>query len=290
MSSGIALGEISIGRALEMVSAFDKFEFFPQTTEADWAPYLAELARAGGYDPASGALLFPLQTYVVRTRHHTILVDTCIGNHKRLSRRPDWHRRDDATYLRALAAQGVRPEDVDFVMCTHLHADHVGWNTQWQDGRWVPTFPNARYVISEKELAHFQAQASPPTPIVESVLPVVAAGQAQLVRTDFALDDTVSLQPTPGHTPGHFAVVLQSGAGRAVMTGDMMHTPVQCHHPEWAARPDWDPAMASATRRAFLDAHCETDTLVCTAHFPAPSVGRIVRAGEGFRFHGVDRD
>jgi len=284
MPAGIALGDITIARVIEMISPFDKFEFFPNTTPADWHPYLDALAASGGYDHATGALLFPLQTYVVRTRHHTILIDTCIGNCKQLARRPDWDQRADDRYLDALAAQGVRPEDVDYVMCTHLHADHVGWNTQRRDGRWVPTFPNARYVMSAKEVALAQAMPEPPAPIIESVLPVVAAGQAQLVEADFALDDSVSLLATPGHTPGHFAVVLSSGARRAVMTGDMMHTPVQCHHPEWAARPDWDAVMASATRRDFLERHCETATLVCTAHFPLPSIGRIERAGDAFAF------
>ena len=282
------LGDFRIDRAVEWHGNWVRPEaFFPDFDRKVVDENIDWLASA--FDAATGEMVLSFHSFVLRTGRYTILVDTCMGNDKEREGRARGHRRK-GDFLGELARQGVRPEEVDFVMCTHLHADHVGWNTRWRDGRWVPTFPNARYVISEKELAHFQAQDNPPTPLVESVLPVVAAGQAQLVGGDFALDDAVSLQPTPGHTPGHFAVVLQSGARRAVLTGDMMHTPVQCHHPEWAARPDWDPAMASATRRAFLEAHCETDTLVCTAHFPAPSVGRIVRVGDrfGFRYGGAE--
>jgi glyoxylase-like metal-dependent hydrolase (beta-lactamase superfamily II) len=171
-------------------------------------------------------------------------------------------------------------------MCTHLHADHVGWNTRREDGRWVPTFPRARYVFSKKEADAWEKGVDPfPRDAYEdSVLPVIAAGRADLVTSDFALDDEVWLEPSPGHTPDHFSVRLASGGANAVMCGDMMHSPVQCLHPEWRPWPDYDPALAARTRREFLERYCETDTLVCTAHFPLPSAGRIVRDGKAFRF------
>ena len=134
-------------------------------------------------DPATGALLFTIQSYVVRTSHHTILIDSCVGNHKERANRPLWHQKTDDTYLRALAALGLAPDDIDYVMCTHLHSDHVGWNTKLEGGRWVPTFPKARYVFTRKELEAWE-QGHPKFtrhPLEDSVLPVIAAGKAELV-------------------------------------------------------------------------------------------------------------
>ncbi len=237
-------------------------------------------------DPATGALLFTIQSYVVRTSHHTILIDSCVGNHKERANRPLWHQKTDDTYLRGLAALGLAPDDIDYVMCTHLHSDHVGWNTKLEGGRWVPTFPKARYVFTRKELEAWE-QGHPKFtrhPLEDSVLPVIAAGKAELVDNDFALDDEVWLEPSPGHTPDHVSIRLASQGRNAVMCGDLMHSPVQCVHPEWPVWPDWDAAQASQTRRAFLERHADADMLVCTAHFPLPSAGRIVVAGDAFRF------
>lgn len=279
------LGGLELMRVLEMVTPFSAAHFFPETTEADWAPHRHWL-EPDAMDPKTGKLQFPIQSYVVRTSQHTILIDSCVGNDKERSNRPHWHLKSDSTYLRALAAHDLAPEDIDFVMCTHLHSDHVGWNTRLENGRWVPTFPNARYVFSEKELETWRDighEKFSRAPYEDSVLPIVEAGRAELVADDYALDDEVSLEPTPGHTPGHVAISLRSKGATAVMCGDLMHSPVQCLHPEWAAWPDWDANQASQTRRVFLDRYCETDTLICTAHFPLPSAGYIVPAGDAFR-------
>jgi glyoxylase-like metal-dependent hydrolase (beta-lactamase superfamily II) len=268
-----------------MVMPFDRRAFFPETTAADWAPHESWL-KPSAMDPESGALLFPVQSYVVRSRHHTILIDACVGNHKERPNRPLWHQKSDDAYLRALGTIGVAPDQIDYVMCTHLHADHVGWNTRLVDGRWVPTFPNARYVFSRKELEAWEGGHPKVSrqPLEDSVLPVIAAGRATLVDNDYALDDEVWLEPTPGHTPDHVAICLASRGARAVMSGDLMHSPIQCLHPEWTAWPDWDPAQAKRTRRAFLERYAGTDTLICTAHFPLPSAGRIVADRDRFRF------
>jgi len=271
---------------MEVVTPFDPAMFFPETAAEEWEPHKSWL-EPHAMDPETGMLLLYMQSYVVRTSHHTILIDTCVGNHKERPNRPAWHMKTDDVYMNALASHGVSPEDIDFVMCTHLHSDHVGWNTKNVDGRWVPTFPNARYVFSDKEFQAWQSGADPrfpDAPFNDSVLPIVEAGRAELVRNDFALDDEVWLEPTPGHTPDHVAIRLASEGESAVMSGDLMHCPVQCKHPEWTAWPDWDADLAKQTRRAFLEKYCETDTLVCTAHFPLPSAGRIAREGEGFRF------
>lgn len=280
------IGNIDIVRAIEMVFSIDRRSFFPNVSEAQWAPHLPWLAP-NAYDLATDSLIFPIQSYVVRTSHHTVLIDTCVGNHKERPNRPQWHQKTDATYLRALAAQGFAPEDIDFVFCTHLHSDHAGWNTRLEDGRWVPTFPNARYVFSKKELEAWRDVGHPRfsrATLEDSVLPIIEAGRAVLVANDYALDDEIRLESTPGHTPDHVAVAFASKGESAVMCGDLMHSPVQCRHPEWEPAPDWDPKVAAHSRRSFLERHCETPTLICTAHFPLPSTGRIVRAGDAFDF------
>jgi len=285
MAEGRRIGGVTIARAVEMIMPFDPATFFPETTAEDWAPHKSWL-EPDAMDPATGALLFPVQSYLLRTAHHTILVDACVGNHKDRPNRPLWHQKTDDAYLRALAALEVAPEDVDYVLCTHLHADHVGWNTRLEAGRWVPTFPNARYVFTQKELDAWEGghEKFLRAPLEDSVLPVIAAGQAELVTHDFALDDQVALEPTPGHTPDHVAIRLTSQGQRAVLSGDLMHSPVQCRHPDWAAWPDWDALQAKRTRRAFMERYCESDVLICTAHFPLPSAGRILRAGDAFHF------
>ena len=232
--------------------------------------------------PESGQLVLPVQSYLVRSSRHTILIDSCIGCDKSAAWYKPWHRRQDRGWLAALARAGVAPEAVDFVLCSHLHLDHCGWNTQLRDGRWVPTFPRARYIFARREYEHSQTQGS--STFRESVLPVMEAGQAVLVESDHALDDEVWLEPTPGHTPGHVAIHLASAGQRAVMTGDLIHSPLQCLYPDWHCLFDDDPAQACATRRRFLEDQCESGRLVMTAHFPLPSVGRIGTEGDAFRF------
>lgn len=280
------IGNLQIMRALEMIMPFSRQTFFPQTTESDWAPHRHWL-EPQALDPVTDELQFPMQSYLVRTSHHTILIDSCVGNDKERPNRPSWHLKTDDAYMRALAALGIATESIDFVMCTHLHTDHIGWNTRLRDGRWVPTFPNARYIFSERELVAWRDvghEKFSRTPYEDSVLPIVEAGRAELVTNDYALDDEVWLESTPGHTPDHVAISLASNGASAIMCGDILHSPVQCLHPEWVPWPDWDAELAIRTRRAFLERYCDTDTLVCTAHFPLPSAGRVVRAGDAFRF------
>jgi glyoxylase-like metal-dependent hydrolase (beta-lactamase superfamily II) len=185
----------------------------------------------------------------------------------------------------ALAAAGLRVEDIDIVLCSHLHVDHVGWNTRLENGRWVPTFPNARYLFSEKELAFWTAQnAKEPIPhLVDSVLPIVAAGRAEKVTSDFAVSDDVRLMPTPGHTIDHFAVAVGRGRVESVFTGDLIHSPLQARFPHIQMRLDHDPVQGVATRKTFLETFCDTDTVCCFAHFPQPSKGYVKRWGDGFR-------
>ncbi len=286
-SEAIRVGDdLAIHRIVEQEEPlFDPLEFFPGLTREALDENRAWLEPAGALDPGTGKLRLCVQSYLVRTPRHTILVDTCVGNDKPRPGRPFWNMRKDDAWERGLAATGVRVEEIDYVMCTHLHVDHVGWNTRLRDGRWVPTFPNARYIFGEKEFAHWSAEhAKAANPVMaDSVLPIVEAGRADLVRTDAALDDHVRLVPTPGHTPDHYAVELGRRNTAAVLTGDLIHSPLQARFPEMSMRADFDPAQAASTRRCFMECHCDTGTLVCTAHFPSPSVGHVGRWGDGFR-------
>jgi glyoxylase-like metal-dependent hydrolase (beta-lactamase superfamily II) len=236
-------------------------------------------------EPVTGKLILCFQSYIVQTPYHVILIDSCIGNDKNMPSWSDWDMKTDNTYMRALASAGFGVEDIDYVMCTHLHADHVGWNTRLENGRWVPTFPNARYILSARELAYWLEQnaRNPISCITDSVLPIINANRADLVRSDHALGDHVRLLPTPGHTSDHFAVVLGKFKPEIVLTGDLLHSPLQARYPELSYSADYNPQQAAQTRRAFLEEYCERDTLCCTAHFPSPSVGYIKRWSNGFR-------
>ena len=285
MSLGFDLGEIAVYRIVEQeIPFFDPFEFLPALSREMLEENRSWLEPAG-LEPNTGRMILCFQSYVVRTPHHTILIDSCIGNHKDRPHRPLWHQKSDDTYMRGLASAGVSVDDIDFVMCTHMHLDHVGWNTRLENGRWVPTFPNARYLFSERELAHWQQKhAEQPLPyMVDSVLPIIAARRADLVSSEHALDDHVRLEPTPGHTPGHFAVRLGRRA-EAAIAGDLIHSPLQARYPDLETRVDHDATEAARTRRAFLERYCGTGTLMCPAHFPSPSVGQVERWQEGFRF------
>ena len=225
-----------------------------------------------------------IQSYIVETPHHTILVDSCLGNDKPRAW-PTWNMKSDDTYLRALNAAGFSVEDIDYVMCTHLHVDHVGWNTRLDKGQWVPTFPNARYVFDTEEHAFWKADNQrQENPIyLDSVLPIVEAGRADLVSHDYQLGDHVRILPTPGHTKGHVAFCFGKKEDEAVMPGDLMHLALQAKYTELSYYRDYDMAQSAVSRKAFLERYCDTRTLCCTAHFPSPSVGRIKRWGDGFK-------
>lgn len=284
------LGDISLARILEREEpAFVTTQLIPNATPEGLAPYRQWL-EPRALDPKTGLFILPIQTYVVRTRHHNILIDACLGEDKTTRWHLPWHKMKGLTFLRDLAALGLAPEDIDYVMCTHLHGDHIGWNTRLLNGRWVPTFPKARYVMSHAEVDYYRnfnktASAEDYEECIdESILPVVEAGQAELIGGDFALDDEVWIDPMPGHTLGHYGVHLRSQGEEAVMIGDLMHSPVQCAEPDWHAGSDLDPAQARQSRRRFLEWAVETQHLVLTAHFPSPSIGHIKRDGVAFRF------
>jgi len=288
LSTGIEIGSVTIHRIVEQEGPFfEAMHFFPTMTRER----LDE--NRGWLQPrfldASDRLMLCIQSYIVQTPHHTIMIDSCVGNHKPRPTRSFWHMMNSDRYEKNLAASGFSVNDIDFVMCTHLHTDHVGWNTRLENGRWVPTFPKARYLFSKKEYAYWSEvhQKTPLDNISESVLPVIEANKAELVTSDHALNDHIRLTPTPGHTPDHFAVCAGRGGDRAVFTGDLIHSPIQARYPELVMRVDTDRDQAVATRRRFFERYCDTDTLCCTMHFPSPSVGHVKRWGDGFRLEYV---
>ena len=284
MSLKFSAGDLTIHRIIEQETTFlPALELLPGLKPDVLAEHRAWLRQANALDDNDDMILC-FQSYVVRTPHHTILIDSCIGNDKPRPQRAKWDMKTDDGYMRALAAADVSVNDIDFVMCTHLHADHVGWNTRLQDGRWVPTFPKARYVFAKTEFDYWAERnaKAPVAPFVDSVLPIVEARRDEVVSDDYQIGDHVRILPTPGHTPGHVAFTFGRGKDDAVFSGDLMHSPIQTLYPELSAKFDIDQAQAAATRRGFLERYCDTDTLCCTAHFPSPSVGKIKRNGRGF--------
>ena len=288
------LGELEIHRAIESeVPIFDTFTFFPDATREvveankDWL-----MPRY--IDPKTIEVILCIQSYVIKTSHHTILVDTCVGNHKSRPARPSWHMQN-SPFIEELASVGVHPEEVDIVLCTHLHVDHVGWNTKLLDGRWVPAFPNAKYIVSRNEFelwaARYEKGETVPVPLVyeDSVLPIVEAGQAIIVEDTHQIDDGMWLEPAPGHTPGHVMLNLKSGEETALMSGDVIHHPLQLIRPEWSSRACEDPHLSAVSRTKMLERVADTNTLLCPAHFGSPTMGHVIsHATDGFRYRLID--
>ena len=230
-----------------------------------------------------GKVIMSVHAFVIESPGHRMVVDTCIGNDKRRAF-PGWNMLQ-LPFLADLEQAGFARDSIDRVLCTHLHVDHVGWNTMLVDGKWTPTFPRARYLIGRKEWEHWSKASEPDTRelLDDSVRPVFEAGLADLVESDARITDEIRLEPTPGHTPGHHSVRISSRGQEAVITGDLMHHPVQMAHPEWGSHFDSDFGEAIATRRAFLERYGDKPILVLGTHFATPSAGRIVRDGNAWR-------
>ena len=284
------VGRVRIDRVVESEGPFAALDFILPDADAELLARHGHWLRPRFVDPQDRAVM-SFHSLIVRTPRYTILVDSCVGNDKPRPLRPGWHRQDKP-FLADLAQQGLRPEDIDFVLCTHLHADHVGWNTRLVDGRWVPTFANARYIFARREYDYWAAavarhQGGEPLnhgSFEDSVLPVIEAGQALLVDDDHQLDRSVWLAPAPGHTPGNVVVHIDDGDARALLTGDVFHSAAQLARPELSSRFCSDPALSRATRTALIERYADTDTLILPAHFPTPTAGKIRAAREGFRF------
>jgi len=232
-----------------------------------------------------GRMRGSIHTLVVDTPGPTIVVDTCVGNDKKRGLKA-WNNLQTG-FLSDLERAGYHRERIDMVMCTHLHVDHVGWNTLRDGDRWVPTFPNARYLMGEIEFKHWESKAhlrpEQPEIMQDSVLPVVDAGLVDLVAADHRLCPEVRLLSTPGHTPGHVSVLIESMGETALITGDFLHHPCQFVHPEWSSAPDSDPPQAIQTRRDMYARLADSPTLVIGTHFATPTAGHLKRDGDTYR-------
>ncbi|MDX2142248.1 MAG: MBL fold metallo-hydrolase [Rhodospirillaceae bacterium] len=280
------VGDATVTKIVDMIEPFDAARAYPGADLSEFDKHLDWLTPYF-YDSGAKAIILSMHSYLVRIGGKTILIDTCVGNHK--SRPPtlaSWHLRE-GPWLDNLAQAGVQPEQIDYVMCTHLHADHVGWNTRLENGRWVPTFPRARYVFHRKEIETVQARlaqdgyTSPS--YIDSVLPVLETKQADLVDTDHDFLPGVHVCQTPGHSPGHYCVELTSNKRRAVMSGDLIHNAVQIARPDWITTFCGDKQAAVQQRERFVDKHADQDITLFAAHFGGPTAGRIVGAKGGGR-------
>jgi glyoxylase-like metal-dependent hydrolase (beta-lactamase superfamily II) len=230
-----------------------------------------------------GALRLSVHALLVDAPGLRLVVDTCIGNDR--PRGMTGGVALQTPFLEQLAEAGWSRESVDAVVCTHLHVDHVGWNTMLQDGKWVPTFPKARYLIGREELDHWRAKGSAAQQVIlgDSVEPVFEAGQVLLVETDHRLSPEIRLEPTPGHTPGHVSVMIESEGERGMISGDFLHHPCQIAHPEWRSASDTDPEQAAETRHSTLERVTDEPVLFIGTHFAAPTGGYIRGTGTSRR-------
>jgi glyoxylase-like metal-dependent hydrolase (beta-lactamase superfamily II) len=230
-----------------------------------------------------GRLKMSIHSLVVETPAQRIVVDTGLGNDKEGRNVPTWNNRK-TPFLETMTQAGFPPESIDTVLCTHLHVDHVGWNTSLADGKWVPTFANARYVFGRSEYEHWRDhsdEADKAAVLRDSVKPIADAGKADLVTSDAKLSEEISLIPTPGHSPGHLSVLIRSDGEEALLTGDVAHHPCQMAHLDWSSTADSDPLQSVRTRRELFARFADKPTLVIGGHFNA---GHIRRDGESFKF------
>jgi glyoxylase-like metal-dependent hydrolase (beta-lactamase superfamily II) len=230
-----------------------------------------------------GRLKMSIHSLVVETPKRRIVVDTGLGNDKQGRGIPTWNNRN-GPFLETLTAAGFPPDSIDTVLCTHLHVDHVGWNTRLAGGQWVPTFANARYVFGRIEYEHWRDHSEEPSQVAvfnDSVKPIVDAGKADLIASDARLTDEITMIPTPGHSPGHMSVHIVSDGEEGLLTGDVAHHPCQMAHLDWSSTADSDPVQSAATRRQLFSRFADRPVLVIGGHYDG---GRIKRDAEAFKF------
>jgi glyoxylase-like metal-dependent hydrolase (beta-lactamase superfamily II) len=276
------IGAVTVTKIVELeVTGGSRF-LLPQATYDEILPI--DWLRPDFADDR-GRLKMSIHALVVETPSRRIIIDTCLGNDKENRRIATWNRMQTG-FLADLATAGYARETIDTVVCTHLHVDHVGWNTTLVDGHWVPTFPKARYLMGRVEYQHWTTQHERDdmkAVLADSVTPVWTSGLADLVETDHRICDEISLVPTPGHTPGHVSVRVTSGGEEALITGDFMHHPCQIARPDWSSTADSDPAAARQTRERMLTHLADAPILVIGTHFAGRTAGRIVPDGGVFR-------
>ena len=279
----ISLGSVTIENVVETIGLHKSDFLFPDLKDFQLKSQLSQLSP-DFIDPETGNLIMVFQSYVIKTKNSNILIDTCVGNDKNRINRPFWHKQK-TPYLDKLNKLGLSPNDIDYVMCTHLHADHVGWNTVYENKKWVPTFPNAKYIFSKKEYDFWVKEINSNKEVnhgsfQDSVLPIIEKGNYDLVLSDFAIEDQLFLEDAPGHTPGNMVINLLSGGCHAVLCGDTIHHAIQLAYPEVSSRFCEDPIESAKTRIKLLNKLVNTGSLILPAHFP--KIGTIESSKKGF--------
>ncbi|XOV85355.1 MAG: MBL fold metallo-hydrolase [bacterium] len=271
------IGNVKVTRVVDVLQNIDLAFLIPEATPDNLAPFTRWLKPH--FLNSDGTVPLSIHTFVIQSDDTTIVVDTCIGNDKPRAM-PDWDRRQ-TDFLSDLTSAGAPREEVDFVLCTHLHVDHVGWNTMLVDGDWVPTFPNARYLIGREEWNFWKNEEDPfgAEAKVDSILPIIQSDLVELIETDHAINGEIRVVPTPGHTPGHISVLIESEGARAIITGDLFHHPVQFARPGWQDIADVQSELAEKTRKAFMQTYGK-DTLVMGTHFASPTAGHVLEVGD----------
>jgi glyoxylase-like metal-dependent hydrolase (beta-lactamase superfamily II) len=274
------IGAVTVTRIIEI----DTFALPPN----EWFPIDAELVKKHSwlqpdFADEDGRLLLTVQAFVIESAGMKIMVDPCVGNHR--TRQGDLWKDRNGPFLEHMALAGFPHDSIDVVLCTHLHFDHVGWNTRLVDGKWIPTFPNARYLFAESEYERAKAHGSfnAKATFADSISPIIDAGLADLVETNHRLNDEIWLEPSPGHTSGHCTINILSGGEKAVITGDLIHNPIQASEPDVSTHFCDDREQANATRREFLSRACAEHSLVLGNHFPEPTGVRIRRCENVWR-------
>jgi glyoxylase-like metal-dependent hydrolase (beta-lactamase superfamily II) len=292
----IELGRMRIHKVHEMDSPVPLLSQLPGTTADDMQRLLGWYDQPDEVtaDPETSKMTFSVHSWVIELDGRTILIDTCCGNHKNRDL-PEVHQLD-TDYLGNLRRAGFAPEDVDMVLCTHLHFDHVGWNTRLDNGKWVPTFPNARYVFGRRDFEYFksdpQGEALHNAAFVDSIVPVMEAGQGDIVEEDSVahreIGNGVWLEPAYGHSPGCCTVNAQADGPTGVFWGDVIHHPVQLIRHDLPFAFDTDGAAACKVRKATMERLADTDSMCFPAHFRRTSAGHVKRDGDAFRYEWID--
>ena len=277
------IGEVKVSCIVETelpVSYYEKYPFIREATPEALKniPWLYP-----NFVTDEGVLRLSIHALLIEAPGLRLLVDTCIGNDK--PRKITGNKSLHTEFLGTLAATGCPRETIDVVVCTHLHVDHVGWNTMKVGSSWAPTFPNARYLIGRQEFEYWsQDESEDQIPVMlDSVTPIFDAGLADLVETDHVISPQIRLRPTIGHTPGHVSVMIESEGQTALITGDSMHHPCQIARPDWAVTFDEDQATAISCRKSLLEEVADSSVLVIGTHFASPTAGHIVRDGETYK-------
>ncbi len=276
------VGDVKITSIMETADRIPWAPLFPAETSEHYKKYAWLVPD---FVTPQGQIILAVQAFVLEIRGEKIVIDTCVGNDR--SREMPQCSDLQTAFLEDFKSAGFDPDSITMVLCTHLHFDHVGWNTRLEKGRWVPTFPNARYLFGRKEWAYWEDvlkhKEHDVRHILDSVQPVLDAGLADFVETDHRVMDEIWLEPSHGHTPGHVSVRVSSRGQDAIVTGDVFHNPIQLAEPEICSVGCVDKELSRQTRREFIKRYGDGPVRLFAVHFNEP-VGRVVRDGQSWRF------